>query len=244
MIEEDDILTRDFGNFDMPELDLDAFDFMPDEVLELESRYIKPKLVPMRNDYVLYDNAIKLAREVKIDYGQRVFALVSGSFIFGDFIEAFLTTHNIKAIDMTISTLSLSQGNIDSLQNLLLHGYVDKLTILVSDYFFSHERHVLIPYMYEKLDINDSFQLAVSFVHTKTCQFETLGGRKIVIHGSANLRSSGNVEQFCMEENAEFYDFLKERFDPIVEEYKTINKRIPRKEQWNLMNKVKFNNKF
>ena len=243
-IEDNDIDFNfgDFGNFDIPDLDIDAFDFVPDEISELESRYIKPKLKPMKKDYVLYDNALKFAKETKIDFNERIYAMIAGSFIFGDFIEAFFTTHNVNATEMIISTLSLSQENIDSLHNLLIHGYVDKLTILVSDYFYSHERFNLVPYMYEMLDINDSFQLAVAFVHTKTIQFKTAGGRNIVIHGSANLRSSGNVEQFCMEESEELYNFFKDRFQPIIDEYSTINKRADRKTQWKLMSNKTFKN--
>ena len=73
-IEDNDIDFNfgDFGNFDIPDLDIDAFDFVPDEISELESRYIKPKLKPMKKDYVLYDNALKFAKETKIDFSLHV----------------------------------------------------------------------------------------------------------------------------------------------------------------------------
>lgn len=102
---------------------------------------------------------------------------------------------------MTITTLSLSQNNIDSLHNLMEGGYIGELNLIVSVYFWAHEIHQLIPYIYRQLDINDRFQLCVGGIHTKTTQFETMGGRKVIIHGSANLRSSGSVEQFTIEEN-------------------------------------------
>lgn len=232
----------DIGNLDIPDIDIDAFNFVPDEILDMESRYVKPKLVPIKEEYVLYDNAEKFAKEINIDFGERIFALVSGSFIFGDFIEAFLTTKNAKAVNMTISTLSLSQENVDSLHNLIEKGYIDNLTLIISDYFYSHERFILIPYIYEQLDINNSFQLVVAYNHSKIIQFETLGGRKIVMHGSSNLRSSGNIEQICIEENPDLYDFFEERFAPIVENYSTINKKINRKEEWNLIIKKNFKN--
>ena len=40
----------------------------------------------------------------------------------------------------------------------------------------------------------------------------------MVLHGSSNLRSSGNIEQFTIEENPELYDFYKELFDKIIVE--------------------------
>lgn len=231
----------DIGNIDIPDIDFGFFDFDPEEVADTDNRYVKPKLVPMKEDQVLYDNAIKLAKEIHIDKGSRYDCIVSGSFIFGDFIEAFMTHNNAKAVSMTITTLSLSQDNIDSLHTLLTHGYIEQLNIIVSDYFYSHERHALIPYMYRELDIDNRFQLAVAFVHTKTVHFETLGGKKIVIHGSANLRTSGNCEQFTIEENPELHDFYEERFNPIIERFATIKKTAPRKTQWRDMTIKRFN---
>lgn len=237
----EDIDLGGFGNFDIPYLDIDAFTFMPEDEADTENRYIKPRLIPMREDQVLFDNAQQLAREIKIEKGDRYDCIVSGSFIFGDFIEAFILHNRCKAINMTITTLSLSQDNIDSLRTLLEKGYVDKLDMIVSDYFYSHERHALIPYLYEQLDMNDKFQLAVAFVHTKTIHFATLGGKKIVIHGSANLRTSGNVEQFTIEENEELFDFYEEQFQSILERFKTINKTAPRKKLWRDIMRKKFN---
>ncbi len=220
----------DFGNFDIPDLDLGGFDFDPGDTADTDNRYIRPRLVPMRSRQVCFDNARELARNIDLTRERsRYDCIVSGSFIFGDFIEAFMTMHNCKAVRMTITTLSLSQENVDSLATLMQKGYIDRLDMVVSDYFFSHERHGLIPYMYRELDTGDRFQLAVAFVHTKTVHFETLGGRKIVIHGSANLRTSGNVEQFTVEENAELHDFYEETFRPVIDRFKTINRTAPRK---------------
>lgn len=230
----------DIGNFELPNIDTSLFDVLNDEYGE-ETRYIKPKVANISNDFVLYDNAVKLAKDLRIDFGQRADAFISGSFIFGDFIEAFLTQHNAKAVKMTISTLSLSQNNVDSLANLLNAGYIDELNLIVSVYFWGNEVRSLIPYIYKRPDVGNRFQLAVAGLHTKTVHFETLGGRKIVIHGSANLRSSGNVEQFTIEENPELYNFYEEHFSRIVERYATIKKPIRNNALWEEIVRKKFN---
>lgn len=142
---------------------------------------------------------------------------------------------------MTISTLSMNQNNVDSLANLMHGGYIGELNLIISVYFWANERSSLIPYIYEKLDIDNRFQLAVAGVHTKTCQFVTDGGRKVVMHGSANLRSSGNVEQFTMEENPELYDFYDEKFNLVLAKYGTIKKAIRSNELWNTISKKMFN---
>lgn len=235
-IDEVDI---DFGNIQLPDFDLNIFG---DGSKKEHGRYMKPhRPETFKESEIMYDNAQKLARELTLDKGERANVIVSGSFIFGDFIEAYIVHHNAKVKHMAISTLSLSQDNIDSLHNLLEFGYLDQLDMIISVYFFAHERNVLVPYMYEKLDTGDRFQLAVCATHMKTCHFETLGGKKIVIHGSANLRSSANIEQFTIEENPALFDFYEEISQKIIEKYKTIQKPIRVKPLWDAITRKKFN---
>lgn len=230
----------DIGNFDLPDIDNSLFDVLNDGTGE-ESRYIKPKVYTQKPDFVMYDNAVKLARDIEITEGSRYDVVVNGSFIFGDFLEAFIVRNNAKCRKLTISTLSMNQNNIDSLHNLITHGYIDELNLIVSAYFYNMEIRALIPYIYRHLDIENRLQLAVANVHTKTAQFETLGGKKIIAHGSANLRSSGSIEQFTIEENAEVYDFYDEMFSRILERYATIRKPVWGKEAWAELIRKKFN---
>ena len=63
---------------------------------------------------------------------------------------------------MIISTLSLSQNNVDSLVNLFEGNYIDSLDLIISDHFFQHEKSALLPYIYEKLDVKNRFQLSAA----------------------------------------------------------------------------------
>jgi hypothetical protein len=67
------------------------------------------------------------------------------------------------------------------------------------------------------------------------CLIKTEQGKHIVIHGSANLRSSSNIEHFCIEDSKDLYNFVKENHDLILDKYKTINKSITGKEMNNLI---------
>lgn len=58
---------------------------------------------------------------------------------------------------------------------------------------------------------------------------------------SANLRTSGNTEQFTIEENPELHEFYERTFSPILERFKTNHQTASRKEQWHIMNKQMFN---
>lgn len=198
-----------------------------------KSRYIKPpksKEIPERR--LKYKNAEALATDIKPELGMRAFVFLDGTFIAGDFLEAWFTTHNIIAKELTVSTLSLNDNNIDSLAVLIDGGFVEKLNIIVSDYFYSHERRNLIPYAYKMLDKENRFQLAAAGTHCKLMMFETHKGAKVVIHGSANLRSSSNIEHITIEENPELYDFTMDLHRLILDKYKTINKSVRYNDLW------------
>lgn len=219
-----DGLNIDLGDFD---LDLGLDD-------KFESRYVKPKKYKeLTEKQMKYEYAQELANDLVIEKGSRHFIIVNGSFIFGDLFEALIAKNDWHVKKITISTLSMSENNIDSLANLIVGKYVDELNIIISDYFFSHERKNLIEYMYEELDKDNKFQLAVAGTHCKTVIIETHCGLKIVCHGSANLRSSGNIEQLQIEENESLFDFNDEYQNSIIDKYKTINKAVRSKPLWN-----------
>jgi len=199
-----------------------------------QSRFIEPHdCKEITKSRVKYANADKMASEMPDFSDQnRIFAIVDGKFIFGDFIEALIVRNNWLVDDLTISTLSMSQDNIDSLANLCNGGYVKSLNLVVSHYYFATERHSLMPYLYETLDIGNKLQLSVASVHTKIAMIKTSCGKKITIHGSANLRSSGNIEQFTIENDIEIYDFNYEVHSSIIERHKTIKKELRGKQLW------------
>lgn len=213
------------------EMDFTLFDYDREDN-NSDVRYMRPRPARMPTACVRYDNAEALAREIDFKPCMRYDMFVSGSFIFGDFIEAFLRHNNCKATQMTIGTLSMSRENVDSLYLLMDKGFIDNLRLMVSDYFYGHERRDTVPYIYKRLDIDNRFQLGVARVHTKTCHFQSLGGKKIVMHASANLRSSGNVEQLTIEENPTLYDFYEETYDILFNAFQTINHSVTSRSSW------------
>jgi len=144
-----------------------TIDFSTDA--EFETGLIKPRLRPeIKQEHLKFQNAEKLAKNIGITENFRVFAIVDGTFIFGDFIEAFIVQNKLFIKELTISTLSMSQENIDSLVNLLEWKCVKKLSLIVSAYFFAHERRNLVKIMYEEMKpFGERFQLAVASSHTK-----------------------------------------------------------------------------
>lgn len=238
-MKDHDNYTSDNGlGFDF-ELDLGpSVEFDSGFLDENKDRYHNPAPYKgIKEKHVKYDYAIRAANNIVLGEGTRSHMVTAGSFEFGDFIEAILKLNNAQCKHMSVSTLSMSQNNVDSFGNLLHDGWVDKLDLIVSDYFFAHERKDLIPYLLHELDVDDKFQLAVAGTHTKIVLFETYGGKKVVMHGSANLRSSGCLEQTTIEENPGLYDFYLNFHNSIIAEYSTINKPIRHKKLWQVVAK-------
>jgi hypothetical protein len=221
---------------DFDELDnsFDDFEFEDSFGLEeeagVDTRFIKPPLFKPKVEY--WKNAKKSAAKIIIEPRMNYFGIMDGSFIFGDLIEALFTEKLIRAFRMDVTTLSLSQENIDSLATLLIKGYVKELNLTVSDYFYAHERNTLIPYIQKELDIDNRFQMAVSGNHTKIIVAKLTNGIHLVLHGSANLRSSGNLEQVMIQDSKEIYDFITEINDRVIAKFKTINKSVRRAKLW------------
>jgi hypothetical protein len=208
-------LDLDF-DFDGFQLDFDIQD-------DTSNTFCKPKICKPKK--VIYDNAVKMANEIELEKDMSIYAIVSGNFIFGDLLEALIVEKQLKTKSLSISTLSLSQDNVDSMANIMYSGLCDELHLIVSSYFYSHERHVLIPYIYDELEKEKpwDFRLSVAGSHMKIALIET-DNLKLTIQGSANLRSSRSVEQFSMIDDQELFDFNK-KYIEIIEKTYQINKK-------------------
>jgi hypothetical protein len=214
-------------------IDLNAFEEIDFDFFG-EKRYSIQKSKINKTKKVSFKYAKQFAKEIEIEKDTRYYAYIDGSFIFGDFIIAFLGEKKIKGAKITLSSLSLSEDNIGGFAAMIKLGFISELNIVISDYFYSHERNNLIRLMYKMLDIENKFQLAVCKIHTKITMIE-YDDKKVVISGSANLRTSGTLEQVTVEENSELFDFNKTVHDKIINEFKTINKAVSTKQLWNLI---------
>jgi len=206
----DDIINfEDFLDGDSTELDFNPVDFDWIGDTSREKDYIlKPKM-PKKPISVKYENAEKLVEKISLSKGEEIHTIVPGNFIFGEFLEALLVKKNATASECYLSTLSLSQENADSLGGLVEDGYIDNLTIIVSNYFYSHEKNRLIPYLIKETKEAD---IIIIRNHTKITLL-TIGPYFIIISGSSNMRSSNCVEQLVIQESEELYAFYREWFE-------------------------------
>ena len=221
------------------ELDFDPDDFddaaerRPRGKRQKDVRILRPRLDKAAlTAPACYENAEAFARQIDLSPGARTFAWVSGSFVFGDIVEALITARRVGIRRLYIASLSFSQENIDSLKNvmLLMGPELERLVLVLSGYQYSHEKYNLVPYMYQELDDgSDRFDVAFGDWHCKIITMQTVTGHTITVHGSANLRSSSSVEQIMVEiDDAALHDFNAEIMESIVRRFGTINHGAPR----------------
>ncbi|MDY0013873.1 MAG: hypothetical protein RBS40_13390 [Rhodocyclaceae bacterium] len=184
---------------------------------------------------VRYERAVDLAASLPdLDEGEALFALVSGNFIFGDLIEALLVERNWYADSLLIATLSLGLENVDSLRNLQQGNYVGDLGLVVSDFWYAHERRAGggVPYIEATLGTDPRFRFAAAGLHTKITCLRTSCGRSLVLHGSANLRSSRNLEQLMIERSEPLHDFNAAWINHLLAEFSANPKSLRGDKLW------------
>lgn len=228
------MLSIDFGDlgFDLKDLDTSAF-FSPAATTEvdagegtdaLEGALWSRPVVPAPK-VALYEHAREMARDMALDNDHETFAIVSGNFVFGDLLEALVEERRLSVRKLAIHTLSLNAENIDSIRNVLEMQPVEQLDVILSNYWYAHElRTGMVGYLFETLDL-DRLDLRVAFAgtHCKLITVETLKGNVLTMQGSANLRSSGNIEQVHVSPDRALYDFVEGVNQRILDAYDVLN---------------------
>lgn len=186
--------------FDFSSLD---FSGPEDEVSEIGRVYTGP---------VEFDNAEKMADY--IDYSRDYFAIVKGSFIFGDFIEALCYKKQLHPTAIYLTTLGMSKENADSLVNLVDYLHCEKLNLVVSSYFYAVERAKIMRYMTQEFS-GKPIDIAVLRSHCKIALILAPEGNTL-ISGSANLSSSSNLEQFVLMHDSAAVDWTRRKLDDIM----------------------------
>ncbi len=155
------------------------------------------RLIRPENAQCIVDHMPKLE-------GDRLHAIAGGDFIFGSLFETI--TREERATRVYLSTLSLSAVNVDDLARSVAEERIGSLWILVSDYFSKTNQNI-----FTKLErvAGPRIILGVARTHAKVALFD-FGKRKLVIESSANLRSSGNIEQISAFADAELFEFHRE----------------------------------
>jgi hypothetical protein len=169
-------------------------------------------------------NAVQLPKN-----GEVVTCVVSGFFVFGDLIEK-LADKLGYINEITISTLSMSDENVDMFARMVENDQLGHINMLVSSYFYAHERNNTFARLLNSIHPED-LDVGVASVHTKIICIDSEAG-KFVLSGSANLRTSRNFEQFDIAHSEQLHDFHASWMVKLIDRYAIIKKPLRDNLQW------------
>lgn len=146
------------------------------------------------------------------EIGETTHAIVRGDFVLADIIPVILNDQPAETI--AITTLGMSEKNAKMLSDLLLHKKIQNLQIIVSHYFASVDATSTFAKVCQILGANAP---TVTRNHAKVIIIKQ-PPNFYTVAGSANLRSSDNIEQFAIwndEEVANFHmNWMQELLEP------------------------------
>src|SRR5262249_40973699 len=143
--------------------------------------------------------ALAEAREV-LDHlpgpGEALHALMTGRYDLMHLLLVILDSRPGPLPDMRIATLSYNTANLAEMLALVDSGKVRRLGFLFSKFFAEHDRPTFTATLREFRARGQ--RLAAARSHAKVVTMEFVDGAKLVLEGSANLRSNSNQEQFAL----------------------------------------------
>lgn len=147
------------------------------------------------------DNAAQIVAQLP-EGDDVLHVLTAGDFVFCDLIPAIAAAVG-PLLRLEITSLSMSRGNVEKLVKLVVpaDGPAVPFHLLLSTYFRAASPKLWR--IVEKGIANlPNARLSIAKTHCKVCVL-TFAHRVFVIEGSANLRSSRNLEQITIFESAE-----------------------------------------
>jgi hypothetical protein len=137
--------------------------------------------------------------------GESLHAIMTGRYDLTDLIDVILTKRGAVR-HLRVATLSFNKHNVQLLQTWVAAGAVHTLTVLCSSFFREHN-----PAIFEALrsaiEAGPTHHLAAARNHCKVVCFDFIAGGKLVMEGSANLRTNSNREQFCLVADPALHDW-------------------------------------
>lgn len=164
-------------------------------------------------EFIRPANARELLAHLPATPDDRTHAVLRGDFVLCDIIPAIVAARG-HCPHLRIATLGLSAANADALACLLERGHVGALTLLVSLYFAQVDKVTVFRSVVARLD--GIARLVVARNHAKIICLPTCAGDSFVVEGSANLRSSDNIEQIVITNDAETHRFHAEWIDHLA----------------------------
>jgi hypothetical protein len=166
------------------------------QIDHIEKTYTRTAAKRLFVDYRADPKAYKQLAELPTKNGQTLHAVISGTYALWQLVPALVERSGDTIDELLIATLSFSKQNAAEILGLIDGGQVKSFGLLVSKYFKCANRHIydcLVPQLHERKQPACAMR-----IHCKIILLKMTRGEAYTVESSANLRSSGNVEQFCL----------------------------------------------
>jgi len=123
--------------------------------------------------------------------------------------------------DVRIATLSYNGRNVAELLRQIDAGTIGRLTLLCSLFFKGHNPEHWTALQDGLAERPGGHRQAAARSHAKVVCLAFRDGEKLVLEGSANLRTNSNQEQFCLVRDAGLHDWHGRWIDETVTRHAT-----------------------
>jgi hypothetical protein len=148
--------------------------------------------------------------------GEALHALMTGRYDLMVLLTAILEQLPGPCTHLRIATLSLKLRNSYELLTLIDAGKVGRAAVLCSEFFRDHNGAIYASLQAELGKRPGGHRLAAARSHAKVVCMEMEAGDRLVLEGSANLRTNSNIEQFCLLNHAGLHDWHAQWIDDLV----------------------------
>lgn len=162
------------------------------------------------------DNARPIISLLPVDPDDRLHCMLRGDFVLCDLIPLIIA-HRGACPHLRVATLGLSAANAEQLANLHAGGLIARITLVASHYFQQVDKTTTFQQVQSILA--GRAELVICRSHAKVILIPTTSGDFYVLEGSANLRSSDNLEQMLVTNDQETHDFHASWIDALATEY-------------------------
>jgi hypothetical protein len=147
--------------------------------------------------------------------GEALHAIITGRYDLMHLLLAVLERQ--PPLTLRIATLSYNARNLKEMTAILEDKAPPALTLLCSAFFRDHNKGLWEETL--ALFRQHGQRAAAARTHAKVITLETLAGGKLVIEGSANLRSNSNREQVAVINDAGLHQWHSQWIDALVAEH-------------------------
>lgn len=164
------------------------------------------------NKYLLahFENVNKLEGTLKRLPTAEEFFFLQTNKSFNAFTFIPFVTKNVKVRKLYASTYSISRKVITALMELHSRGFVDEITLLISDSMVKRNP-VTIDMLLSVAAANRNVNVLFGWNHSKVCLLET-NDDFFVIEGSGNWSDNAAMEQYTFANCKGLYDFRMDLF--------------------------------